>query len=603
MNPTAQDRSSFSPAPPLTKFSAASSSMQRHASPSLPSPADPNVDHRATFTTSRASSSNSNEQVLDADDVFQKLLSLRVTSDTDRVESSQLPLAPTSSTLPLPSVVSSSPQFHTIPPCTTLTASTLLTPAISYAPPVPVPLSSSLPVIPSATLPPDLVSNPMFHHRDHSSPLLQQTVQTPAQFQTPLHPSYYNFQDLETAISYHDPHLNLSDRYRYVPPDSSQHPTGPVGLQSQLPPMNYSLIYSTDPAASNAMYTTEAQIGTSPLHFTSGTVAPRIKNDLYKTEICRSYADNGGFCKYGLKCQFAHGEAELRPVRRHPRYKTKWCRNFLATGSCPYDSRCRFIHSPLEHLAATIDVMSSGNVSEGVSSMSSIPPLSQHFSTTTDTSNPSFAIQESVPPVGSMTASVLPPSGSGVGVFAPTSVDMIVLPSTSHVATSSTHVFAPAICEQGTPVNSSTLLGNGVHDSRIQRDHRLEFASNVFSTSTNYGPGNGSTGVGFVGSAQAKIWTEKKYDGAITGNNHAAQNAGIYSMERLVVQNGPSGGSVGTENTSDSEHDMLRNVGFGSLVRDDGQAGTRVNGSHSNSSGVIRSRLPVFRNMVAADEE
>lgn len=73
--------------------------------------------------------------------------------------------------------------------------------------------------------------------------------------------------------------------------------------------------------------------------------APRIKNELYKTEICRSYAETGGFCKYGAKCQFAHGDVELRPVRRHPRYKTKLCRNFVTTGKCPYDSRCRFIHA------------------------------------------------------------------------------------------------------------------------------------------------------------------------------------------------------------------------------------------------------------------
>lgn len=78
----------------------------------------------------------------------------------------------------------------------------------------------------------------------------------------------------------------------------------------------------------------------------NGNGAPRIKNDLYKTEICRSFVENGGFCKYGTKCQFAHGEEELRPVRRHPRYKTKLCRNYSATGSCPYEKRCRFIHAP-----------------------------------------------------------------------------------------------------------------------------------------------------------------------------------------------------------------------------------------------------------------
>lgn len=76
-----------------------------------------------------------------------------------------------------------------------------------------------------------------------------------------------------------------------------------------------------------------------------GRSTPRIKNELYKTEICRSYSQTGGFCKYGAKCQFAHGDRERRPVRRHPRYKTKLCRNFVTTGHCPYGSRCRFIHA------------------------------------------------------------------------------------------------------------------------------------------------------------------------------------------------------------------------------------------------------------------
>jgi len=36
---------------------------------------------------------------------------------------------------------------------------------------------------------------------------------------------------------------------------------------------------------------------------------------LYKTELCRSY-NRTGYCRYGLKCQFAHGIRELRPSPR-----------------------------------------------------------------------------------------------------------------------------------------------------------------------------------------------------------------------------------------------------------------------------------------------
>ncbi|KAH3759732.1 CCCH-type Zn-finger protein [Pelomyxa schiedti] len=64
---------------------------------------------------------------------------------------------------------------------------------------------------------------------------------------------------------------------------------------------------------------------------------------LYKTELCRSFMENGS-CRYGFKCQFAHGTAELRPVQRHPRYKTEICKTFHTIGTCKYGTRCRFIH-------------------------------------------------------------------------------------------------------------------------------------------------------------------------------------------------------------------------------------------------------------------
>jgi len=45
-------------------------------------------------------------------------------------------------------------------------------------------------------------------------------------------------------------------------------------------------------------------------------------NNLYKTELCRSWEETG-HCRYGSKCQFAHGADELRAVQRHPKYKTE----------------------------------------------------------------------------------------------------------------------------------------------------------------------------------------------------------------------------------------------------------------------------------------
>lgn len=49
-----------------------------------------------------------------------------------------------------------------------------------------------------------------------------------------------------------------------------------------------------------------------------GPSANNRKLGLYKTELCRSWEEKGT-CRYGAKCQFAHGEEELRNVARHPK--------------------------------------------------------------------------------------------------------------------------------------------------------------------------------------------------------------------------------------------------------------------------------------------
>lgn len=67
------------------------------------------------------------------------------------------------------------------------------------------------------------------------------------------------------------------------------------------------------------------------------------RQNLYKTELCRSFSETGS-CRYGHKCQFAHGHHELRNIVRHPKYKTEICKTFSNSGSCPYGNRCRFIH-------------------------------------------------------------------------------------------------------------------------------------------------------------------------------------------------------------------------------------------------------------------
>ncbi|KAJ6230467.1 mRNA decay activator protein zfp36 [Anaeramoeba flamelloides] len=71
------------------------------------------------------------------------------------------------------------------------------------------------------------------------------------------------------------------------------------------------------------------------------------KSNLYKTEVCRSWIENG-YCKYGNKCQFAHGTSELRKVSRHPKYKTQICKSYNTQGICNYGRRCKFIHKKVQ---------------------------------------------------------------------------------------------------------------------------------------------------------------------------------------------------------------------------------------------------------------
>lgn len=68
-----------------------------------------------------------------------------------------------------------------------------------------------------------------------------------------------------------------------------------------------------------------------------------INTNLYKTELCVSHMKIGT-CPYGSKCQFAHGENELKQVERPANWRSKPCVNWAKYGSCRYGKRCCFIH-------------------------------------------------------------------------------------------------------------------------------------------------------------------------------------------------------------------------------------------------------------------
>lgn len=93
----------------------------------------------------------------------------------------------------------------------------------------------------------------------------------------------------------------------------------------------------------------------------------------YKTEMCRQYSENGE-CKYGDKCQFAHGLNELKDVNRHPKYKTDFCKTFHSKGFCPYGPRCHFIHDTNDKL----ELKDESSLFASVSQFDLTPPLPQH---------------------------------------------------------------------------------------------------------------------------------------------------------------------------------------------------------------------------------
>lgn len=141
----------------------------------------------------------------------------------------------------------------------------------------------------------------------------------------------------------------------------------------------------------------------------------------YKTELCRSFTENG-LCKYGSKCQFAHGVEELRDLNRHPKYKTEPCRTFHTIGFCPYGIRCHFVHNgeeeknqSMSRSSSTSSFSSSSVPAQAPSMRLNRPPLIRHsFSFAGFPSTPQQCLQPVLPahPAASFTCapSASPPA-------------------------------------------------------------------------------------------------------------------------------------------------------------------------------------------------
>ena len=88
-------------------------------------------------------------------------------------------------------------------------------------------------------------------------------------------------------------------------------------------------------------------------------------NPRYKTALCKKFTENQS-CPYGDKCQFAHGEQELRNFNGHAQnmmyplgmgtknqnnmlnYKIVKCKNWEKDKTCKYGIHCTYAHGDEE---------------------------------------------------------------------------------------------------------------------------------------------------------------------------------------------------------------------------------------------------------------
>lgn len=109
----------------------------------------------------------------------------------------------------------------------------------------------------------------------------------------------------------------------------------------QLPTINKERNGSVSSTSSSSAHSSHS--GQSCLSKTPKTNAKSLNTQLYKTELCMLYMKTN-VCPYGSKCQFAHGEIELKRVERPSNWRSKPCANWMRYSLCRYGKRCCFKH-------------------------------------------------------------------------------------------------------------------------------------------------------------------------------------------------------------------------------------------------------------------
>lgn len=219
-----------------------------------------------------------------------------------------------------------------------------------------------------------------------------------------------------------------------------------------------------------------------------------LPSNRYKTELCRSFQEHGS-CKYGAKCQFAHGENELRGLYRHPKYKTQACRTFYQFGYCPYGSRCHFIHEEKSSLSEQNPRQLRQSVSFAGFTRSSSPPSSYE--------SLSFTRAPSVSP---------PPEEILSPVFSDSSRDMFSFSRHSSGDIHNSALFAPetrsrCVCGHG---NNFPVSGGGLYIKEELKKAPLQRFSSEDSLSdresySSTGSSSGSESPTFDGSTGKRL--------------------------------------------------------------------------------------------------
>lgn len=184
------------------------------------------------------------------------------------------------------------------------------------------------PCLDSNFLPGSTPLSDQVHFREQDSTI--NNIRTPSRFRTSSHTSFDTVESFENCLSPND------DR-----------------LQSVFRPISRKKVESPIMYAQSTSSSSESIKSKSPLP--QNLRGDPFRSAKVKTELCRNFMSGKG-CPFGSKCNYAHGEHELKFTKLLDLersglvdieiFRTHPCFTWVATGACPFDQRCMSLHDP-----------------------------------------------------------------------------------------------------------------------------------------------------------------------------------------------------------------------------------------------------------------